>query len=249
MKRMLVLALGCGLAVPACTRIEYSIALEDDLSGTARLEMSLDMERMTYVLASMTKSFGGDTTPVSQEELAAAREELVAQMEADDWDEEEALRDARADMPAGVEMVEFSNTRDGLKQQFRVRLAFDHVSSLNRVEIGPGDRATDGPGAPGEETRPFGGLEVIEDGNTIVLRNQPFDPIEESAEAAADRMPGMEGLMEPVLEDFSVVFRIEAPFEVLEDNATRRDGNSLIWEYDETHLETGSEGVYVRYKR
>ncbi len=247
MNKILTGALAAALSLPACSQIEYSIALEEDLSGTAALEMAIDMEQMANVLASMTKAFTGDTTPVSDEELASAREELMAEMDEDDWDEEEALEDARADMPEGVEMVEFSNSRDGMKQRFRVRLTFDHISKLNEVAIDPDDATGDD--APGEETQPFGGLEVIEEGNTIVLRNDPLDSIEDQVGEASDQMGAMGGMLESVLEDFSVVFRIEAPFDVIEHNATRQEGNALIWEYDESSLQGGSEGVFVRYER
>ena len=237
------------MTLPACTQIEYTIALEEDLSGTATLDMAIDMEQMAYILASMTKAFTGDTTPVSDEELESAREDLMAEMEQDEWNEEEALQDAAEDMPEGVEVVEFVNVSEDMKQRFRMKLAFDHVSKPNEVRIDPDDATGDEGGAPGDEAEPFAGLEVIEEGNTIVFRNDPLDPIEEQVEDASEQMPGMDGMLESALADFSVVFRIEAPFDVLEHNATSQDGNALIWEYDEMSLEEGTPGVFVRYQR
>jgi len=249
MKKILAVALAAALSLPACGQIEYSIALEEDLSGTATLDMGLNLEKLAYALASIQKAFTGDTTEITEEELATAREDLISEMDADEWNEEEALADAKADLPEGVEMVEFSNTREDLSMQFRVRLAFDHISKLNEVEIDPDDATgTDGV-TSGEETRPFGRLEVIEEGNTIVLRNDPLDPIDEQIEEASSQLGAMESMVESALEDFSVVFRIEAPFEILEHNATRQEGNTLIWEYDESNLEGGSDGVFVRYQR
>ena len=250
MKKILAVALAAVLSVTACGQIEYAITLEEDLSGTATLDMGLNLEKMAFALATIQKAFTGDTTGLTEEELATAREDLIAEMDDEEWNEEEALADAREDLPEGVEMLEFSNTRDDLLMQFRVRLAFDHISKLNEVAIDPDD-ATGGDGGSGssDETQPFGGLEVIEEGNTIVLRNDPLDPIEEGIEDAAGQMGGMEEMMESALEDFSVVFRIEAPFEVLEHNATRQEGNALVWEYDESSLNQGSEGVFVRYQR
>lgn len=246
MKKLLTVALAAALSVSACGQIEYSIALEEDLSGTASLDMGLDLEKMAFALATMTKAFTGDTTTLTEEELASAREELIAEMDEEEWNEEEALAEARADLPEGVEMLEFSNTRDGLAMQFRVRLAFDHISKLNEVRLDPDDATG---GEAGEETEPFGGLQVIEEGNTIVLRNEPLDAIEEQIDEASGQMGAMEGMLESALEDFSVVFRIEAPFTVLDHNATRREGSTLIWEYDESNLSEGSEGVFVRYER
>jgi hypothetical protein len=51
-----------------------------------------------------------------------------------------------------------------------------------------------------------------------------------------------------------VAFKITAPFEVLEQNATRKEGNTLIWEYDVARLSTmtadqAKQGIKVRYKK
>ena len=248
MKKILAVVFAGALSVSACSQMEYSIALEEDLSGTATLDMALDLGKMAYTLAVMQKTFTGDTTEISEEELAEARAELIAQMDEEDWNEEEALADASQDLPEGVEMLEFSNTREDLLMKFRVKLGFDHVSKLNEVAIDP-DEAAGGVGATGAQAQPFGGLQVVEEGRTIVLRNDPLDPIAEQVDEAAGQMGAMDGVLESVLEDFSIVFRIEAPFEVVEHNATRRDGRVLIWEFDESSLEGGSDGVFVRYQR
>ena len=248
MKRIFAVAVGTMLFLAACSHMEYSITLEEDLSGTATLEMALDLGKMAHALAAMQKTFSGDTTELTEEELAAARTELMVQMDEEEWNEEEARADASQDLPEGVELLEFSNAREDLLMQFRIKLGFDHVSKLNQVSIDPSG-AAGGAGTPGDESQPFGGLEVIEEGNTVVLRNDPLDRIEEQVEEASGQVGPIDGMMESVLEDFSVVFRIDAPFDVVEHNATRQEGRVLIWEYDESSLQEGADGVFVRYRR
>ena len=47
-----------------------------------------------------------------------------------------------------------------------------------------------------------------------------------------------------------VAFRITAPFEILEQNAHRKEGNTLIWEFDVKSLEKATPtGIRVRYRK
>jgi hypothetical protein len=53
-----------------------------------------------------------------------------------------------------------------------------------------------------------------------------------------------------------VAYRITAPFTVVSHNATRREGNTLIWEYDMAAFEKMEKtkklddlGVHVTYRR
>ena len=65
----------------------------------------------------------------------------------------------------------------------------------------------------------------------------------------------LEASLKDAMKDLKVTFRIEAPFRVLESNATRKDGNSLFWEYNVESLETMQKdgkkdvGVRVRYEK
>ena len=57
-------------------------------------------------------------------------------------------------------------------------------------------------------------------------------------------------MIENMLQDLSVTFRLETPFEVLEHNATRREGRTLIWAFDWERLK-GDEplGIFARLRR
>ena len=122
-----------------------------------------------------------------------------------------------------------------------LRLAFDDLRSLNDVDVGP-----DGESSGAE---PFGGLEVVDEGDTFVIRNEPMNPMEEIEEEAG--LPdGMEGLVETMFSELSIAFTIVAPFEIVEHNATSQDGNRLRWVYDYEAMASGTDReIFVRYRR
>ena len=70
--------------------------------------------------------------------------------------------------------------------------------------------------------------------------------------------------MREVFKNFRVAWRIETPFQVVESNATRKEGKALIWEYRLEDLERMDKearakggkskgiddlGVRVRYRK
>ena len=56
-------------------------------------------------------------------------------------------------------------------------------------------------------------------------------------------------MLTDMLEGLRIAFRIEAPFAVVEHNATRVDGRALYWEYDVSSLDSGPQGIFVRYRK
>ena len=60
--------------------------------------------------------------------------------------------------------------------------------------------------------------------------------------------------MEDAFKGLRLAFRIDSPFEVVEHNATRKEGQALLWKYDLKTLskmtpEQMSKGVRVRFKK
>ena len=60
--------------------------------------------------------------------------------------------------------------------------------------------------------------------------------------------------MEALFKGLRVAFKITAPFEVVEHNAHRKTGNTLIWEYDLATMqkltpEQAKQGIKVRYRK
>ena len=59
-----------------------------------------------------------------------------------------------------------------------------------------------------------------------------------------------EEMIEKLLEGFGVTFSITTPFKVEEHNATRKEGKTLIWEFNLETLKSGeATGIYARLKR
>jgi hypothetical protein len=260
MRKLLgLVVLGLTALTAACMDMEYGIALEEDLSGTSTLDLTIELERVAYVGALMQRMFKGEDGPPTDEEIAAVREELL-----DEWGESGKEIDAaemrgeiEEDLPEGVTLLGVTYDRDGLTHRFHLALRFDNLASLNELQLEARPRETGesgegaaaaGPGAavPAGEMTPFEGLRVVEEDGTIVIRKEPFNPLEidEGADAFAP-----DALFESMLQDFRIAFKVEAPFEIVEHNATRVDGATLYWEYDLADLEAGPEGVYVRYRR
>lgn len=230
------------VASTACFQVEYALVLEEDLSGTAGLDVTIDLEQMAITMASVQRSFAGEEGAPSEEEIAAAHEELRAQIEDGALEEENIEAEIAEDLPAGVELIGARQITEGLRTSIAIDLRFDNVSLLNQMDLAGGEA---GPA----DSRPFGNLEVTEEGNTIVIRQDPINPIEE-AEKGAGMIGGMEGLIADMFENLRIAFTLEAPFEIVEHNATSQAGHKLSWVYDYESLTAGApEGIYVRYRK
>jgi len=94
-------------------------------------------------------------------------------------------------------------------------------------------------------------------GVVLFLVTSPAEnPIAEQKEQTADMdlSPEAKKQMEDMFKGLRVAFKITAPFQVVEHNAHRKEGNTLIWEYDlktfeKMKPEDLAQGVRVRYKK
>ena len=108
---------------------------------------------------------------------------------------------------------------------------------------------------------PFQGLEVSETASTISIHTTPQNPADKVKSEASQQGPKLdadtEKMMNDAFKNMRVAWKITAPFEVLSSNATRKEGNTLIWEYDFAKLQKlaaskkGLEdlGVKVTYRK
>jgi hypothetical protein len=241
--RSCLVAAGIALSgLTGCVRMDYLITLDRDLSGEATLNLAVDLDGLAYVMASVERQFSGEEGAPGDEDVARARADLLAQMESGSFDEDNIRTEIESDLPPGVRLLDATQTRDGLRTEMSVRLAFDHISLLNEMTVGPD-------AGPGAETDPFGGFEMIDEGDTFVLRNQPLNPVRQAEEDGAI-LDGVSGLVETMFSDLRIAFAVEAPFEIVDHDATRRDGRRLIWVYDfEALSATTTPGIFIRYRR
>jgi hypothetical protein len=165
-----------------------------------------------------------------------------------DDDEDFSVESMRAeiepDLPDGVTLVYANVDREELLTTANMRFAFDHVDKLKEIHLDDDDEGEDG-GAP-VDSEPFENLEIIEDGDQIIIRSEPINPMQEM-----DEVPWVsDEMVEKLLEGFGVTFSITSPFKVEEHNATRKDGKTLVWEFNLETLKSGeATGIYARLKR
>ena len=117
-------------------------------------------------------------------------------------------------LPQGVKLVGAWQKTEGLKTTTTFAFSFDQVAKLSRIDLRS-------PGAKAAATdRPFGELTFTIQDDALLITSQP-------AESPRGKKP-----ME------LVAYRLKTSLEVLEANPTRREGNTLIWEYDPYVIQT-----------
>lgn len=243
-----MLVAGVAWFAAGCMQFDYGITLEDDLSGTADVDLAIDLDRVAYMSAYIQNAFSGEGGEPSDEQIEAAREEILSEVDEDEDFSVESMRaEIEPDLPVGVELVDASVNRKELLTTVNMRFAFDHVDKLKEIRLDDDDEGDDS-GAP-VDAEPFEDLEIIEDGDRIIIRSEPINPMKEMDEMG--EMPFVsDEMIEKLLQGFGVTFSITTPFEVEEHNATRKDGNKLVWEFNLETLKSGeATGIYAQLKR
>ncbi len=240
-----ILFAGIAWFAAGCMQFEYGITLEEDLSGTADVDIRVDLDRVAYMSAYIQNAFGGEGGEPSAEQIEEARQDILTEMDEDEDFNEESLRaEIEPDLPEGVELVYARVNRDELLTTMNMRFAYDHVDKLKEIRLDDDDEG-DGEGAP-IDSEPFRELEIIEEGDEIIIRSEPINPMEEM-----DEMPWVsDEMMDKLLEGFAITFTVTSPFKVEEHNATRKEGKTLVWEFNLETLKSGeATGIYARLKR
>jgi len=262
MKKLVVLSLCSLLLLPGCFDIETNLVLEKDLSGTAGLSITIDMESMVYVIATMTRAFAGEEGPPTEEELTAAREEMLTTMEGEEEDlsDEEMWKEAEMELPEGFELLEMNMVQEGLVTRIDYLVAFPHISRLHELKLSePGREEAPMPGEPSAEdfdaiSDPFSDFQFIDEGDTYLLQTQMSNPVDEAREDGMGMgMEGMDEMLEKIFANLQLAMTIQVPGEVVEHNATRTEGKNLIWVFNIETLRsetmTDMEYLMVRFRK
>ncbi|HEX2060730.1 MAG TPA: hypothetical protein VHK90_08310 [Thermoanaerobaculia bacterium] len=227
------LAVLSALLFTACFEIEQRIDLKKDLSGTADFHLGVDLEPMIVVMAQFAKEMEGKSGPLTKEELAKAKADFKKSSKKESNSGEPSRADIEKSLPEGVKLLDFAvkDREFGMVSDFK--FGFERLSNLVGVKL-----PSKGNGDPTQKNvidSPFEGLELSEKGDTFTIRTKPQNPTESVKEQAADAPkldPATEKLVKDAFSKMRVAYRITAPFEIVSHNATRREGNTLIWEYD-----------------
>ena len=250
----------CALVLAGCFDIEQTLTLEKNMSGKAGYNMKFDMKPMVALMAGMKRQMEGKEGPPTAEEIAAAETELLAssksQMKLPSKEE------MAKDLPKGITLLDAKVQEDGLKFGMNMLFGFDNMSKLKEINLKKAkegesqDVATPGPGGSNPADSPFGGLQLTDEGETFLITTPTENPIAEQSEQA-DQMqlsPEEKKQVEEMFGNLRVAFKITAPFQVVEHNAHRKEGNTLVWEYnlesfEKMKPEELAQGVRVRYKK
>jgi hypothetical protein len=257
-RKMVALGLAvCLLPAAGCFDVEQAMTLQKDLSGKAAFSMTVNMEPMVLFMVRMQREMAGQKGEPTPAEIDMARKEFLASRKTEETkDPEKEKAELVKSLPPGVKLLDSSMKEDGLKIAANFVFGFDHISKLSQIHFPKKDSEQAQPGAKNPFDEPFAGLKVTDEGKTLLLTTEAVNPAAEqkSQTAGMDLSPEMKKQMEDAFKGLRVAFKIDAPFEVLESNATRKEGRTLIWEYDLKSLEKmtpeqAAQGVRVRFKK
>jgi len=262
MKKLSV-ALSILLVFSGCFQIDNAITLKSDLSGTADFHLGVDLEPMVLVMAQVGREMEGKKGPVTAEELAKAKADFRASAKKNaakqDGSGEPKKEDVEKSLPPGVKLLSLNVKEQDFGIDTNFKFAFNKLSQLVGVKL-PSSKSED-PTKKNVIDTPFEGLEMVEKGDTITISTKPQDPTqkvkERTAESGGPKMdPETEKMIRDAFSKMRVSYRITAPFKVVSHNATRVEGQTLIWEYNLARLEEMSKkknaddmGVQVTYRR
>ncbi|HWM91722.1 MAG TPA: hypothetical protein VN493_13220 [Thermoanaerobaculia bacterium] len=266
MKKTAAAALGLsGLLLAGCFDIEQTLTLEKDMSGKAGYSMKLDMEPMVGFMARMKRSMEGKEGDPTPEEIAAAKQEMLASRKSQTKDMPVDKKEIAKQLPKGVTLLDSSVKEEGLGMAMSFLFGFDNVSKLKEINLKKPETETKeaqemgpGPGAegPNPAESPFKGLQVVDEGDTFLVISPAENPVAEQSEQASqmELSPEEKKQVQEMLGNLRVAFKITTPFQIVEHNAHRKEGNTLVWEYNLDNMEKMTpeqlaQGVRVRYKK
>lgn len=232
MMKRLIAVLACSLLLTGCFEIDQSIDLQKDLSGTADFHLGVDLEPMIVVMAQFAHEMEGKTGPVSAADIAKAKADFKKSNKKSSG-EQPSREEVAKSLPEGVKLLGYDVSEKDFGVSTDFKFGFDRISRLIGVKL-----PSKGDGDPTKKSvidSPFEGLELSEKGDTITIRSKPQNPAESVKEQAGDA-PKLDAATEKLVRDafgkMRVSYRITAPFTIVSHNATRREGNTLVWEYN-----------------
>src|SRR5688500_13046443 len=171
------LCLALSLATAGCMNIAQTITLQKDLSGTAAMTMTADLEPMVMMFAKVQHELTGGKGDPPAALIEKARQELLAAKSADPVDIEDEKEGLRESLPQGVKLIEASFKDDGLKLIGQFVLGFDKLSKLTDISLdAPGGDVSPAP-VDNPMQRPFDGLKGGDEGGTVLTTRPAPSPL------------------------------------------------------------------------
>lgn len=219
------------LVSTGCFDITETIRLNEDLSGTTTIEVSIDMGAMLGPLAAMA---GEDF------DLEAEMEEVLAKQKAEI---DPKLEELTAGLTPGMRLLGQEERIEGSTIIVSIALAFDDLEALARFRAKDRmDRLGSDSGAPPT----VGALAIERRGKQLVLQFDELTPGNDGstpapstdAESDSELDPAMEAMFQRMLGgSMTLSLVVEAPFAVVEHNGTTQSGPQVRWTYDMMDLQ------------
>jgi hypothetical protein len=261
MKRWTLGLLACLPLLTGCLDIEQTLTLDKSLAGKSGMSFKIDMEPFVLFMVRMQKQMSGQEGEPTAAEIEEAKKQFLASSK-NEMTGDPAARKAEVEknLPPGVKLLDSSIKEDGLKLSARFLFGFDNVAKLSQVKLSKpkeGEEAG-GPQPPGSDaiSDPFDNLVVKDEGATILVTTKAVNPMEEQEDEAKDAglPPETQAEIKKAFQGLRFAFKLDTPMEVVEHNATRREGKTLIWEYNLESFEKmtpaqKAEGIRVRLKK
>jgi hypothetical protein len=251
------------LFAAGCFDIEESIDLDRNLSGKAGFNATVDLGGMVLPMLMMQRQMAGKTGDPTPEEIAAARKEMIAQQKANPSHTSETPKrqEIEKSLPPGVRLLDVgADDKADLKLKMHALFGFDDMNKLAQIHDPKKDGEAPGPGKPTLLDRPFAGLKLTDEGKTVLVSTELGNPVAEAdahpgaPDAAAKPSPEDQKKLEQMFQGLRLRFRLTTPFDVVDTNATRRDGRTLLWDYDLAAIQKLAESkqpvkIWARLRR
>lgn len=257
-----------GVLLAGCFDLEESVDLDRNLTGKASFSATVDLGAMVVPMLMMQRQMSGKTGDPTPAEIAAARQDMIAQQKSDPSKAPSVPKreEIEKGLPPGVRLLDVGTEDKGdLKLRMHVLFGFDDLNKLMQIrdpkkEEKAAEGAGGGPAGANANLfdKPFAGLTLKDEGKTVLVSTEFGNPV--SAGAASQSLTGGEATpeakktMEQIFQGLRIRFKLTTPLEVVDSNATRRDGKTLVWDYDAAAIEKLADAkqplkVWARLRR
>jgi hypothetical protein len=213
MKKIKALIMGWAIAIAlvfaGCVKVDQTLTFDKNGKGT--LEMRYGMAEQTIAQLE------------AMEQMAASMGQTPDEATGDnmpfDFDEARIREEFEAERPEGVELVSLSSETVNGWRYVNMRLSFETLSALSQTELFSDAELSLTKNADGNYVL------VQTTGSDDRMPSGPADPSNPAASAMMEQMAGMFAGMR-------IVTTVVAPTDVIESNATERNGRQASWVFD-----------------
>jgi len=231
-------ALAAALPLTGCFDVEESVQLDKNLSGQAGFSATVDMGAMVLPMLMMKRQMEGKTGEPTAAEIAAARKDMIAQQKTSKSESSGPPKreEIEKSLSPGVHLLDAGvDDKQDLKLRVHFRFGFDDLNKLAQIRDPKKKDEAAGPGKPNLLDQPFSNLKLVDEGKTVLVSTDLGNPVAESGPPAGDGakpMAEQKKQAEQILQGLHLRFKLTTPLQVVDSNAVRRDGNTLVWDYD-----------------